>query len=171
MKVCIRNSPSSMPVELQIIRASEFVRLDVHAHLDFEESKKALQGLVVACCKRGLNRALLDLRSLPVLPKPQFTPAELGALVATFRDAGFSRRHRLAILYLTDVHHGIRTFAFVNRLRGLQVQAFTDFEDAVNWLSEEIQRRTEREGEAVEIQVGPRGRKAKQVPVVLATRR
>ena len=125
-----------MPVELQVIRASEFVCLDPHEHLDFEASKNALQALAAACHKRGVSCALVDLRDLPVLSKPHFTKTEIAGLVGTFRDAGFSRRQRLAVLYRHDVYGGIRDFAFISRLRGLQVQPFTDFEAAVQWLSE-----------------------------------
>jgi hypothetical protein len=125
-----------MPVELQVIRASEFVRLDPGDNLDFEASKEALRTLAQACRKRGLGCAVLDLRELPIPAKPQFTKAQLGALVAIFRDAGFLRHQRLAVLYSRDVHGGIRDFAFIGRMRGLQVQAFTDYEAAMLWLSE-----------------------------------
>jgi hypothetical protein len=125
-----------MPVELQVIRASEFVCLDVRSRLDLEASKEALQALVIACRKRGLKCALLDLRNLPEMSRPHFTPNELAALVKTFREAGFSRQQRLALLYHSDLYGGIRTFAFVNRLRGLQVRPFTEFEAALEWLSE-----------------------------------
>ena len=126
-----------MPVELQIIRASDFIRLGADELLDFEESKKTLQLLAQACRKRGLDRALLDVRAIPVPAKPRFTSVELAALVGTFREAGFSRQQRLAILYQQDPHRGARKFAFISRMRGLQVQAFNDFETAVNWLWEE----------------------------------
>jgi hypothetical protein len=122
---------------LHVIRANEFVCLDTDEHLDMEASKKALQNLAQACRKRGLDRAMLDLRGLPVLPTPHFTAAQLAELVGTFRDAGFTRRHRLAILYQQDVHGGIRNFTFFSRMRGMQVQAFHDFERAMFWLSEE----------------------------------
>lgn len=125
-----------MPITLDIIRASEFIRLDATEHLDFKASKHVLESLAFACRKRGLDHAMLDLRTLPVLDKPHFTTAELGALIGAFRDAGFSRRQRLAILYRHDVYGGIRTFAFLSKMRGLQVQAFDDFEKALLWLSE-----------------------------------
>jgi hypothetical protein len=125
-----------MPVELQLIRASDFVRLDPLKNLDFEASKGALQNLAHACQKRGIGRAALDLRSLPIPPKPQFSINELAALVRTFRAAGFSRRHRLAVLYNIDIHGGIRDFAFISRMSGLQVRAFTSFETAFHWLSD-----------------------------------
>ena len=125
-----------MPVELQIIRASEFVRLDPHQLLDFGESRQALQLLAHACLKRKLDRALLDLRGLPIPAKPLFTPAQLAALVQTFREAGFGRHQRLAVLYRSDPHGGARAFAFISRIQGWQVRAFADFEEALLWLSE-----------------------------------
>ena len=125
-----------MPVELHIIRASEFICLDADEHLDLDASKQALQSLALACRKRAIPCALIDLRTLPVLPRPHFTKTELATLVQAFHEAGFSREERLAILYAHDVYGGIRDFAFISRLRGLQVQAFVDFEAAVGWLSE-----------------------------------
>lgn len=126
-----------MPLELQVIRAGEFVCLDADEHLDFEASKRALEGLAQACQKRGLDRAMLDLRGLPVLPRPHFSAAELAALVGTFRDAGFTRQQRLAVVYDHDVHSIVRNFAFFGKMRGLQVQAFNQFEKAIYWLSQE----------------------------------
>src|SRR5215472_16661225 len=137
-----------MPVELQVISANEFVRLDATSHLDLAASKEALQTLAHACRKRGLDCAMLDLRSLPVPPKPHFTPTELAALVRTFHEAGFTKQQRLAILYNLDVYGGVRNFAFISRLRGLRVQAFTDFEAALQWLSgEQLSRPESRAGE------------------------
>jgi hypothetical protein len=128
-----------MPIDLHIIRASEFVRLSAQGHLDFKASKEALAVIAQACRKRGVHRALLDLRALPIPPKPVFTPSELAALVATFREAGFTRRQRLAVLYRADPHKGARLFAFISIMRGWHVRAFGDFEEALLWLSEDEQ--------------------------------
>jgi hypothetical protein len=125
-----------MPIELQIIRASDFVRLDADEQLNFEESKKVLQDLARACRKRGLDHAMLDLRELPVPDKPRFTDAELAAAVNAFREAGFSSRQRLAILYRQDVYGKLRNFTLFSRMRGLNVQAFHEFEEAMQWLWE-----------------------------------
>jgi hypothetical protein len=125
-----------MPLDLHIIRAQEFVRLGAQGHLNFEQSKEALALLARACRKRGVCCALLDLRALPVPPKPLFTPAQLAALVGTFREAGFTREQKLAVLYRSDPHRGARLFAFISIMRGWQVRAFGDFEEALLWLSE-----------------------------------
>jgi hypothetical protein len=125
-----------MPVELQIIRASEFICLDADEQLDFDESKQVLRNLAEACRKRGVDRALLDVRGMPVSPKPRFTPSQLAELVRTFHEAGFGKHQRLAVLYKTDPHGGARMFAFISRIQGWQVRAFTEFEEALLWLSE-----------------------------------
>jgi hypothetical protein len=125
-----------MPLELQIIRANEFVRLGPQGHLNLQQSKKALELLAKACRKRGIAQALLDLRELPIPTKPLFTSSELASLVDIFREVGFTPKHKLAVLYRSDPHHGARMFAFISSLRGFRVRAFEQFEAAVHWLSE-----------------------------------
>ena len=140
-----------MPTDIQIISANEFVRLDPQRHLDFETSKEALRVLAVACRLRGIERALLDLRALPIPAKRLFTTAELAALVATFREAGFTAQHRLAVLYRRDPHGGARMFAFIGFMRGWQVRAFSEFEPAFVWLSEAKEKRPARRGQSIPI--------------------
>ena len=124
-----------MPLDLQIIRASEFIRLGAQGHFDLAASKAALAEIAAACRKRGINQALLDLRGLRPGPKPVFSPADLIELVNTFREVGFTHEERLAILYHSDPHHRARLFAFLSIVRGWSVQAFGDFEKAIHWLS------------------------------------
>lgn len=153
-----------MPMELQIIRAQEFIRLGARGHFDMKASKAVLAQLGAACWKRGINQALLDLRALQPGPKAVFSPNDLVTLVNTFCKVGFTHDLRLALLYGSDPHHRARLFAFIAKLRGWKVQAFDDFEAAVTWLSAGEQPQ-------VEIEFTP---KAKKVPVrqlrdVLAT--
>ncbi len=124
-----------MPLELQIIRAHEFIRLGARGHFDLPASKAALAELAAACRKRGLNQALLDLRALQPRPTPVFSPTDLIELVNTFREVGFTHEQRLAILYQSDPHYRARLFAFLSIVRGWKVQAFADFEQALAWLS------------------------------------
>jgi hypothetical protein len=128
---------NTMPMELQIIRAQEFIRLGARGHFDLKASKAALAEIAAACWKRGINQALLDLRALRPGPKPVFSPADLAALVKTFREIGFTDQQRLAVLYGSDPHRRARMFAFIAKLRGWKVQAFGDFEEALTWLSAE----------------------------------
>jgi hypothetical protein len=151
-----------MPIELQIIRANEFLCVNPHGHLDFQASKDALAVLARACRKRGIDRAMLDLRALAIPAKPLFTSSELAALVATFREAGFARHQRLAILYRADPHGGARMFAFISIIRGWQVRAFGDFEEAFLWLSQEKRKSLERGEQEVPIHVTRRKIEVKQ---------
>jgi hypothetical protein len=124
-----------VPLELQIIRASEFIRLGAQGHFDLAASKAALAELARACRKRAIDRALMDLRALQPGPTPVFSRDDLIALVNTFHEVGFTRQQRLAILYQTDPHHRARLFAFLSTVRGWTVRAFDDFEKALSWLS------------------------------------
>jgi hypothetical protein len=124
-----------MPMELQIIRAHEFVRLGAHGRIDLKASKEILAELAAACRKRGINQALLDLRALHVGPKPVFSPNDLAVLVNTFREIGFTHRERLAVLYTADPHRRARLFSFIATLHGWTVRAFDGFEEALTWLS------------------------------------
>jgi len=122
-------------MELQIIRAHEFVRLGAHGQFDLPTSKTVLAELAKACLRRGIDQALLDLRAIQPGPKPVFTPEDLKELVGTFREIGFTSRQRLAVLYTTDPHHRTSMFAFIAIMRGWNVQAFDSFENAMLWLS------------------------------------
>ena len=122
-------------MELQIIRAQEFIRLGARGRIDLKASKEILAELAAACWKRGINQALLDLRALQVGPKPVFSPHDLAVLVNTFREIGFTHRQRLAVLYSADPHRRVRLFSFMATLHGWNVRPFDSFEKAVAWLS------------------------------------
>jgi hypothetical protein len=128
---------SIMREELSIIRASEFVRVEVSGYFELGAAKAALAKLVEACRKRGIDRALLDLRQLQTGSKPAFTSDDLTELGNTFSEAGFTHEQRLAILYKTDPYYRVRLFAFSSTMHGWAVEAFDDFEEALTWLSRE----------------------------------
>jgi len=124
-----------MPIELQIIRAQEFIRVGAQGHFDLEASQAVLKQLASACRKRGIHQALLDVRALQPGAKPVFSPKDLVALVETFDQVGFKREDRVAVLYGADPHHRASLFSFAATVHGWQVQAFKDFERAVFWLA------------------------------------
>jgi hypothetical protein len=154
-----------MPQEIQIIRASEFIRVGAQGYFDLAASKAALKQLAHACRKRGIDQAMIDLRALHPGPKPVFSPADLAELVGTFREAGFTHAQRLAVLYQSDPHHRARLFAFLSSMHGWSVRAFGEFEEALHWLSEgpEAARKRKRLPGAKEIPVRFAGRSAKPV--------
>ena len=120
-----------MPVELQIIRACEFVRLGAQGEFDFESTHKVLKTLAEACHKRGVERALLDVRGAT----SNLTPKDLAALVGGFAKVAVSKRFRLGILHAENQNYRAKLFAFFSAMRGRKVKAFEDFEEALLWLS------------------------------------
>jgi hypothetical protein len=101
-----------------------------------EASRTVLRELAAACRRRGIDRALLDLREIRPGATRLFTPDELATLVNTFHEIGFTYEQRLAVLYSEDPYHGVRMFAFIGALRGWRVRAFSEFEAALNWLGD-----------------------------------
>ena len=139
-----------MSMELQIIRSSDFIRVGPEKTLDFAASKAALAELAAACRKRGINRAMLDLRGLEPGPTPVFSPTDLANLVNTFHEIGFTNNEKLAVLYGSDPHHRARMFAFIGTLRGWHVAAFGSYEDAMLWLSDDSKAAPEVESQSEE---------------------
>jgi hypothetical protein len=140
-----------MPLELQIIRPPDFIRMGSLGALDWDSTKDALRMLAYACRKRGIFRAMLDLRELSIPSVPIFTTSEIAALVGTFREAGFTTRQRLAVLYRTDPHHGARMFAFISTLKGWKVRSFEEFEKALAWLQEDEDKALVKRADAIQI--------------------
>jgi len=124
-----------MPLELQVIRATEFIRMAPNGEFDLAASRAALAELGRACRKRGIDRALLDLRAFAPGPRPRFTEADLIALVNIFPEIGFNEQQRLAVLYRFDPHCRARLFARLGTARGWTVRAFNNFERSLSWLS------------------------------------
>lgn len=120
-----------MSVQLEIIRAAEFIRFGTKGEFDLVASCAALHSLAEACQRRGMNRALLDGRNA----RAELSPNELAALVNAFVEIGFSRDLRLAILHAAERYQRARLFAFISRIKGWNVRAFGDFEQAMYWLS------------------------------------
>jgi hypothetical protein len=60
--------------------------------------------------------------------------------VNVFREIGFTQSLRLAILHAADRYQRARLFAFISRMKGWNVRAFGDFEQAMHWLSSDQSR-------------------------------
>src|SRR5262249_28067505 len=102
-----------MPVELQIIRAADFIRMGGQGKFDLAASCAALADLAEACRRRGIDRALLDARNATA----DLTPAELAALVNVFHEIGFTKAQRLAILHSAERSERAQLFAFISRMK------------------------------------------------------
>lgn len=120
-----------MPYDLHVIRAGDFVRLQAGGRVDFEGSKRVLAGMAEAMIRRGLGRAVLDVRGV----EGMLTISELYALASAFPEAGFRREHRLAVVHRATRIDRADFFATCATNRGWNVASFDMFEDAITWLS------------------------------------
>ncbi len=143
-----------MPIELEIIRAAEFIRMGTEGYFDLAASCAVLSKLATACKRRGIHRALVDVRNSVA----NLTPTELSALVNVLREIGFPSDQRIAILHAEDRSHRPRMFAFISRMKGWKVDTFTKFEDAMCWLAEPEEQKPDVNAAAVSIKRLPASR-------------
>lgn len=124
-----------MPIELQFIQVSDFMRFGADEHFDFEASRLALGELARACRKGGICQAILDLRGVKLVRRPVFTFAQVTSLLYTFYEGGFSTEPRVAVLCTDDPNLRVSWFAFIGRIHGWNVAAFDNFDEALLWLA------------------------------------
>src|SRR4051794_17192417 len=119
-----------MTCNIEIVKTSDFVKLDPEGHFDFEASRGVLASLAKACIDRGINCALLDVRDI----HGDLSTTELYTLARTFQDMGYRREHRLAVLHrLFGTKAEI--FATFAAERGWNVRAFDSYEEAMEWFT------------------------------------
>jgi hypothetical protein len=118
-----------MSYNLQIVQPCDFVRLDASGRLDLAESKKVLADVARACVERGIGLALLDVRDLYT----DLRLADVYSLSRAFREMGFRRTDRLAILHRYNSAEKADFFAMCAADGGWDVRAFEDFEQAMEW--------------------------------------
>ena len=125
-----------MPFQLSIVRAGEFIRAGSNGRLDLDETRRILLSLADALVRRGVDRAILDLRKNTI--EPPLTYTQLYDLARTFQLAGFGPKHKLALLVQPNKYDKAQFFAICVSGRGWNCHPFDQFEDALEWLSETI---------------------------------
>lgn len=119
-----------MPVDIRVIHAQDFVRATPEGELNFEMSKKALIELASATAHLANYEILIDTRKAHV--KMSVTDLwYLAVELSNLRNA-FSRK--TAVLCPVERFDDAAFFALCCENRGFRINAFTSFEDAMNWL-------------------------------------
>ena len=131
-----------MPYNLQVIRVSDFIRLNTKGEYDQEQTRRALSDIAAACVRSGIDSALIDIRDA----RSDMRMDDLYQLALAFKTMGFRKTHRLAILYRSFSGERVDFFAMRPGERaeffamcasegGWNVRAFEDYEHAMEWLS------------------------------------
>jgi hypothetical protein len=119
-----------MPTQVKIIRASEFLIATPHGQIDFASSKRLLLTIASNTADVASQKLLLDMRD---------TQSELSAADLWHLAEELSRRHtvfrgKIAVLCRSTGANQGAFFALCAQNRGFPVNAFTSFEEAVEWL-------------------------------------
>jgi hypothetical protein len=119
-----------MQRKVNVIRAHDFIRATEHGTIDFEHSVETLLEVVHAAARLEDFEILLDTRQA----ESNLTAHELWALVSVLgqhRDV-FSRK--TAVLCPEDRFQRVEFVVLCAQNRALNVQAFTSYEQAMEWL-------------------------------------
>ena len=123
-------------VEYKIISANEFLRAKPSGEFDREESKKVLVEIVEVAISHADGELMLDVREaygkLTFVDIYEFV-AELGKHITDFRN-------KIAVLSRQDDRQfdNSKFMELCAKNRGFHVEAFTNFEESINWLTTSV---------------------------------
>jgi hypothetical protein len=120
-----------MPTDIRVISAYDFIRATAYGGFDFEMSKKALIEVASATARLVNYKILLDTRKAQI----QIPVADLWYLARELSDLGSAFYRETAVLCPTEQFDAAAFFALCAKNRGFRIQAFTSFEDAIDWLT------------------------------------
>jgi hypothetical protein len=120
-----------MPTDIRIIHAHDFIRATAYGEFDFEMSKKALTEVASATAHLANYEILLDTRKAQVqIPVP-----DLWHLARELGNLGKAFCQKTAVLCPAERFDDAAFFTLCAENRGFRIQAFTSFEDAIDWLT------------------------------------
>lgn len=122
-----------MPFDLRIIRIEEFFHTDARTTpIDLEAAYALLAQVVKESRERGIYRVLIDARGNPT----GLSIADMYDLVGDFQRYGLTPDHRVAVLRVRpDALERARYLEALAAARGFSVRAFSEFEDALDFLN------------------------------------
>jgi hypothetical protein len=123
----------TMPVNIRIIHAHDFIKANPEGKLDLEKSKKLLVEIASAAAHLVDYDIILDTRQA----QSKMSAVDLWFLAAELSDnfrKAFSRSVKTAVLCPSERFDHAEFFALCAQNRGFQINAFTSFTDAYEWL-------------------------------------
>ena len=110
------------------------VRAKASGSLNFEQIKQLSSEVFAAGRQHDTHRCLIDVRDVFM----DLTVQTIKQLPDALQELGMSSKHRMALIYEGASRRAgdISLFAVVSSLSGLQVKAFTEETQALQWLNE-----------------------------------
>lgn len=119
-----------MPTNVKIIHASDFVRARPEGPAHLEEAEQLLKDIVAAGAGLEDFEVLVDTRRVT----GSLSATDLWSLAEKLVRFRSSFAHRTAILCPLEKFDRSRFFALCAENRGFNIQAFTSYEEAMEWL-------------------------------------
>ena len=120
-----------MPINIAIIQTRDFIRASADGALDLDASRRLLVDVVSAIRRAGEHNVLIDTRAAAPTRLSRTDLWKLGVAAGTQPALA---QGRVALLVPLDKKDDAEFFESVARLEGANVQAFSDFENAISWL-------------------------------------
>jgi hypothetical protein len=121
---------ATMPIDIRIIHAHDFIKATPEGHLDLEESKRLLILIASASTSLGDHEIILDTRKV----QSEMSVKDLWHLAAELDNIRRDSSRKTAIICPLERFDHAGFFALFAQKKGFRVRAFISFEDAINWL-------------------------------------
>ena len=124
-----------MPAEIKSYKINDFIRMKTSGTLDYDESVKLIRKLAKAAAYHEGHNILIDLRDTEV---EWANLNEILNLTLEFTKLEVEFKNKLASI-IPDNERRIAIaaqFKACMDIRGFDYEVFTDFEEAIEWLSE-----------------------------------
>ena len=119
-----------MATNVTIIHAQDFIRATPDGKIDLEKAKKGLMDIAAAAAPLAEPKILVDTR--PTQTGMSIT--DLWYLASELSNASKTFSRKTAVLCPLEGFDKAGFFALCAQNRGFLVNAFTSFEDAIEWL-------------------------------------
>jgi hypothetical protein len=121
-------------VDYKIIQAKDFIKVTPTGEIDLKESKKVLGQLADMLGLTGNYELLLDMREA----HSNMQQTELEELVLALVRHRDVFQNKIAVIARNDEQFNKAVFVEIcANIDGLTVEAFTDYEQAINWIQSE----------------------------------
>jgi len=119
-----------MPNKVKVISAGDFIRAQPEGKINLEEAEGLLKQIAEKAGGLEDYQVMVDIRNA----NSRLTPAELFSLARTVAQHRRREGTRTAILCPFERFDKARFFALCAENRGVNIHAFTDYEEAMEWL-------------------------------------
>ena len=127
--------PSVKSARIKIYRMKDFLRLTETGEIDVHRSKEIVRQLAAMAAFHADHNILLDLRGTTIQEGNMSTTLEVALEIARYRSAF---KGKMANLVPDDEQRLVvaRQLKALMDIKGFQYEIFTNFEEAVEWLSD-----------------------------------